>query len=1032
MPKPPSQSKGWATIWLAGCLMLTICGRGFGQQVPLSIDPFADLVDFYRLTCPMTGSTGQSSSYDRTGNNADASFWYYLRGDPRRAVMADVRGPGCISRIWVTAFDPNTARIEIFLDGSPTPVVSAWMRDFFGNMAPFVPPLATPSTGSWVSYVPIPFRKSCRVEAINARNDNLVIYYNVNYRAYPAGEHLADVFHMPPTPAQQAQLNLFAQQWNNRGQDPKPIQAGQQTLTGTVSAGNYTGSATLATLSGAGVISGMRMTIDPYIGDLLANARIRCRFDGASGYSVDVPLGALFGSYFGPTNYLGQSAEVQGLAMGNQNGQMYFYLPMPYSNGAVIDIVNASYSGINVNYTITYVPKQTSEIGRLRFHADARSQNCPGGSPSYRMLNVAGKGHFVGTILGINFNDANLGCLEGDELFYTNGENFPSIHGTGTEDYFNGGFYFYDGPVSLPFGGCSKIQASTYPLQMSAYRLSIPDAVVFRNGFIADIEHGGVNESNGSYNSTALYYHDDGAGAPPADPVNAPLEDESLINGDFEEGFGGYNNGEANGWIAYQSRQFYEAVPCTFSAGSDQVFSGGTAQKVIMSTTGSSPINLGAGIAQQVQVVRGSTYQIRARLRLGLSGSLQPGSVVPRLGVSAEGGTYFEDGSVVWSSAPSVVNTWHTLSAIVTARTDFLSIFAGEVLKSGNIIGTATVWVDAVTIELYNGPPPPPPPPVVDNPSFETVISPWAIWIGGGGNTDGLERSFISPAADGVYALAVKGIGAGGKGAWEFIGSNWAQGRQYRVSASVRNLANSGMRYSIGHSFGNVGAAGVSSAVFGSEVFGSSSTWLTVSDAFTFTGTDEGVTIYLRAVNAGASERAGFDQVTIEDITTDFVPPAPTGLSAVSAVRQISLTWDVTPYAASYKVKRAGQSGGTYTTVATPTVPYWTDTGLTGEIPYYYVVTAVSAAGESTPSAEVSAIPIPPPIPGDVDHDGDVDQSDFGMLQLCLVLDGVPQSDPTCAGARLDQDLDVDGFDVSLFLGCLSGANVPGDAYCAP
>jgi hypothetical protein len=47
---------------------------------------------------------------------------------------------------------------------------------------------------------------------------------------------------------------------------------------------------------------------------------------------------------------------------------------------------------------------------------------------------------------------------------------------------------------------------------------------------------------------------------------------------------------------------------------------------------------------------------------------------------------------------------------------------------------------------------------------------------------------------------------------------------------------------------------------FGSEVIGSSS-WQTVTDTFTYTGTTEGLTIYLRAVNAGSSERAGFDRV---------------------------------------------------------------------------------------------------------------------------------------------------------------------------
>jgi len=109
-----------------------------------------------------------------------------------------------------------------------------------------------------------------------------------------------------------------------------------------------------------------------------------------------------------------------------------------------------------------------------------------------------------------------LGCAGGDEYIYLNGENFASIRGTGTEDYFNGGFYFSGGVVSLPFNGLSY-KTDSYPLWMSAYRLSIPDAVVFHNALIVDIEHGGVNDGNGNYYSTALFYRDDGSGNPPAD-----------------------------------------------------------------------------------------------------------------------------------------------------------------------------------------------------------------------------------------------------------------------------------------------------------------------------------------------------------------------------------------------------------------------------------------------------------------------------------------------------------------------------------
>lgn len=73
----------------------------------------------------------------------------------------------------------------------------------------------------------------------------------------------------------------------------------------------------------------------------------------------------------------------------------------------------------------------------------------------------------------------------------------------------------------------------------------------------------------------------------------------------------------------------------------------------------------------------------------------------------------------------------------------------------------------------------------------------------------------------------------------------------------------------------------------------------------------------------------------------------------------------------------------------------------------------------------------PVPIPGDFDHDSDVDQVDFGCFQRCLSGDTVTQPDPSCRGTRLDPDSDVDVYDTSIFLRCLSGPGVPGDPHCA-
>jgi hypothetical protein len=91
-------------------------------------------------------------------------------------------------------------------------------------------------------------------------------------------------------------------------------------------------------------------------------------------------------------------------------------------------------------------------------------------------------------------------------------------------------------------------------------------------------------------------------------------------------------------------------------------------------------------------------------------------------------------------------------------------------------------------------------------------------------------------------------------------------------------------------------------------------------------------------------------------------PPVPTGLAAGVASGTVTLTWNAAGGATSYAVKRASVSGGPYTTLASPTTPTYTDSGLTNGSTYYYVVSASNSAGTSGNSAEVAATPMAAPV----------------------------------------------------------------------
>jgi len=96
-------------------------------------------------------------------------------------------------------------------------------------------------------------------------------------------------------------------------------------------------------------------------------------------------------------------------------------------------------------------------------------------------------------------------------------------------------------------------------------------------------------------------------------------------------------------------------------------------------------------------------------------------------------------------------------------------------------------------------------------------------------------------------------------------------------------------------------------------------------------------------------------------------PPAPpTGLTSAPGDAQVALSWTASDSATGYNVKRATAGpGGPYTTIASGvTATSYTDHAVTNGATYYYVVTAVNAAGESGNSAAVSATPQAPPAPG--------------------------------------------------------------------
>src|SRR5205823_1894812 len=145
---------------------------------------------------------------------------------------------------------------------------------------------------------------------------------------------------------------------------------------------------------------------------------------------------------------------------------------------------------------------------------------------------------------------------------------------------------------------------------------------------------------------------------------------------------------------------------------------------------------------------------------------------------------------------------------------------------------------------------------------------------------------------------------------------------------------------------------------------------LTITDASTLASFTTSWTVDIPTMVGGNTALVGFTGGTggltaIQDVlswtystgSSTNPPGTPTNVVATAGNGQVGLSWSASSGATSYNVKRSTTSGGPYTTVASPSTTSYTDTGLTNGTTYYYVVSAVNTAGESTNSGQVSATP---------------------------------------------------------------------------
>ena len=271
----------------------------------------------------------------------------------------------------------------------------------------------------------------------------------------------------------------------------------------------------IAFIEGQGAIKHIWITDNARAGRLLI---IRIYFDDHSNPAVEAPLSDFFAC--ADKNEYRQLSSLA-MCINPRNG-MNCYFEMPYFKSFRVELENIDDNEIKVFYQIDCEEKKL-ESDTLYFHAQFRRVNPLPYKENYVILdNIKGNGCYVGTYFhwGVKSNGW---WGEGEIKFYIDGDTeFPTICGTGTEDYICGSYDFdVDGKYvefSTPYSGLHKVNAinNLYHSQryFDMYRWHIVDPVYFKNDLKVTIQALGWR-SGGRYLplqddiSTVAYWYSD-------------------------------------------------------------------------------------------------------------------------------------------------------------------------------------------------------------------------------------------------------------------------------------------------------------------------------------------------------------------------------------------------------------------------------------------------------------------------------------------------------------------------------------------
>ena len=447
----------------------------------------------------------QVSSYDTTGGNNDGfngTYSFIRRNTDSTLVLFDSKGPGVIHRIWTPT--PTDDTLDFYIDDPDRVSFSIRFSDLFSGKAfPFIDPICGNQIGGFFCYLPIPFQHSCKI-VFRGRK---IQFHQIQYKLFTDDTPVKS-FSFDLNGDERTELQTVKNAWKVTG---KTITNFYQTET----VRNEHGSIelqpgqhkTIFDRQKPGRILGIELNPAAGFEGIEKLIDIKINWDNEPVPAVYMPVHDLFGYAFG-------QVSMQSLLLGTKADRNYCYFPMPFDNSAKIELIHRENSEmqkpLNLDYTIYYAEEARDPTAEGKFYARWNRDIDPAKGKPHYLLNRNGTGHYVGTILQAQGLKAGMTLFfEGDDSTRVDGE--LVMHGTGSEDYFNGGWYAFidtwDTKMSLPIHG--SLDYSLPMCRTGGYRLFLSDKIPFTESFLHTIEHGPVNNAFPvDYTSVALYYSD--------------------------------------------------------------------------------------------------------------------------------------------------------------------------------------------------------------------------------------------------------------------------------------------------------------------------------------------------------------------------------------------------------------------------------------------------------------------------------------------------------------------------------------------